>query len=419
MRKIISILLAFSLLICLAAGCGASGDGTDPASEAPATTQQGQPGSTAANVPETEPEQIAEILDKDGKLLARIDGRANASAADAGIFYSIFVQGEYEFTATAQYRFYRLSDGKDILLGTLEDQGYEAVYARTEMDGTVYALALTGNPFDSAPDALWLLAFDPLRETMNKVRVSENASPYAAMTAADGKVLVMVHELCSPKRDKVFEFDAASGTLKEVLSFSSEGSRCESLRGVYAEGEKLYLLRLAVEGGNTEELYLDVYDGAYGKLTERPLRELIFSEEYAGIVSPGDEKAELGMIASGFAVREGRYLYYENFGVTRALVDLETGKNLFARDDSYALSIGGGKKVFYFFDLGQAEPGQAVQGVYDLKNGTVERTVMTPPDGRTMIRSVSVSPNGTWLLRFSDSEPRVPGMDALVIRTEP
>ena len=419
MRKIFSILLILTLLLSLSAGCGASENGTDPASKTPVTTRQAQPGETVPGTSETEPKQIAEILDKDGKLLARIDGRANASAADAGIFYSIFVQGEYEFTATAQYRFYRLSDGKDILLGTLEDQGYEAVYARTEMDGTVYALALTGNPFDTSPDALWLLAFDPVRGTMNKIRVSENASPYAAMTAANGKALVMVHELGAPKRDLVFEFDAASGALKEVLSFSSEGSRCESLRGVYADGEKLYLLRLAVEGGNPEELYLDVYDSAYGKLSERSLRELIFSEEYAGITSPGDEKAELGMIASGFAVQDGRYLYYENFGVTRALLDLETGKNLFARDDSYALSIGGGKKVFYFFDLGQAEPGQEVQGVYDLKNGTVERTVMTPPDGRTMIRSLSVSPNGTRLIRFSDRELRDPGTDALVIWTEP
>ena len=60
-----------------------------------------------------------------------------------------------------------------------------------------------------------------------------------------------------------------------------------------------------------------------------------------------------------------------------------------------------------------------LQGVYDLKNGAVERIPLTPPDARTMIRSVSVSSNGTRLARFSDSEPRDPGTDALVLWTEP
>ena len=420
LRKTISVILAVLLLVCLAAGCGASQNETEP-TQAPATQAPDQTESSVPAVTESEaqPADGNEILDRDGKLLGRIDKSAVVSAADEGIFYSLFTPDEYQFAAPAQYRFFRLSDGKDVLLGTLEDQGYEAVYARTEMDGIVYTLALTGNPYDSTPDALWLLAFDPVRETMNKIRVSESASPYAAMTASDGRVLIMLHELGAKKVDRVLSFDPASGAVQEVLSFSSEGNDSVSLRSLYADGERLYMLRLTIRGGIQEELYLDTYDYANGKLSERPLRELIFSEEYPGIVSAGDELSELGMLVSGFAVLEGRYLFYENFSVVRALVDLETGRNLFAKDDNYALSIGGGTPLFYFYDLGQAAPGSDVQGGYALRDGAVEKLSFTPPDARNMIRGVSVSPGGTWLVSFSNSDPREAAANALLLWKEP
>lgn len=417
MRKIFSILLALTLLLCLAAGCGA--DKTAPSSAVPATSTQTRPDDTAAIPPETEPAIRNDILDQSGNLLGRIDARAAASAADEGIFYSIFAPGENETTAAAQYRFFRASDGKDIHLGTLEDQGYEAAYTRTEMNGIVYTLALTGNPFDSEPDSLWLLAFDPVRETMDKFLVSDDASPYGVLSAANGTVLIMVHEMKAPKHDRVFAFDPASGALQEVLSFLSTGDECESLRSLYTDGEHLYLLRLIVKNGGGDTLYLDTYDSSYNKLSELSLQELVFSEEYPGILTPDDEKLELSMLVSRFAVRDGRYLWYENFGVTRALLDLETGRNLFAKDDNYSLSIGGGVPVFYFFDLGQAEPGQDVQGLYELQNGAVEKISLTPPDARGMIQGVSLSPSGTRLVKFSSAAPRDSRVDALVLWSEP
>ncbi|MBO4686951.1 MAG: hypothetical protein J5636_00370 [Clostridiales bacterium] len=417
MRKIISILLAFTFIICMSSGCKSKKEDTS-SSKNPQASEKDASEDPNSGTPESEPPYYSEILAKDGNLLGRIDGRASASAADEGVFYSIFVPAEYQATATAQYHLFRESDGKDILLGTLEEQGYETIYSRVEMDGIVYTLALTGNPNDEEPDSLWLLSFDLKNEKMEKVLVSENASPYAAMTAANGKVLILVHEFGSPKCDKVLEFDSSSGTLQEILSFPSDGENTESLRGVYTDAEHLYLLRLTVKSGNPDELYLDTYDTAYTKTSERSLRELIFSEEYHGVASPYDEKAEIGMIVSGFAVWEDRYLYYENFAVTRALLDLQTGKNLFAADDNYSLSRGSGMPFFYYFDLGQAEPDQDVQGIYELKNGAVEKKTLTPPDTRTMIRSISVSPNETWLVTYSDSAPRDAGTDALVIWRE-
>ena len=83
MRKIFSILLALTLLLCLAAGCGA--DKTAPSSAVPATSTQTRPDDTAAVPPETEPAIRNDILDQSGNLLGRIDARAVVSAADEGI----------------------------------------------------------------------------------------------------------------------------------------------------------------------------------------------------------------------------------------------------------------------------------------------------------------------------------------------
>ena len=115
MRKTISILLAFTFFLCLPCGCSKSESDEDTTSKKTVTTEEDSSSPTT----ESEPPYYSEILDSEGTLLGRIDGRANASAADEGIFYSVFEPAEYAATAEAQYRFFRASDGKDILLGTL------------------------------------------------------------------------------------------------------------------------------------------------------------------------------------------------------------------------------------------------------------------------------------------------------------
>ena len=418
MRKSVALLMMLILVCSLFSGCGQEDQGTSavPDGTKPESTKEAQnPGGTESAAPETQPESVIEILDRDGKKLGAIDSRASATAADAGVFYSLWAPAESAWTGPAEYRFFRISDGKDIRLGTLEDQGYEAVYTRTELDGKVYTLALVGNPYDEKADTLCLLAADPAAETLTKTEISKDGFPYAAMAAVNGKLLIMNHEVNKKKSDKIYEYDPASGAVREVLSFPDDGK--SSLRSVCAAEDGFYLLRLTLKNGAADALVLDRYDSAYNKVSEQPLQEIFTKAALSirGLLSEGDVRNEAGMMVSAFAVEDGRYLFYENFGVTRLVLDLKTGEALFAQDDVYVHSLGGGKMLFYRMDFEQNEAGPEI---LELKDGSLQPLSFTPPTACTLLQSVSVSLSGTRLLHFSDSFPAQSGASVLILWTE-
>lgn len=410
-EKILCLLMI--LVLAAAAGCGRvtpEKDGSSMAGTkaAPTGTDQSHPEET-----QPLPEKLAEIRDGEGKRLGEIDAVSACSAACGGIFYSVIWQKEYASAGTAYYRFFRAETGEDILLGMLEDQSYETAYARCELDGTVYTLAVCGNVLDEEPDVLWLLAFDPAAGTMTKYEVTKYGFPYAAMAAADGRLLIMNHEMSSPKCDKVYEFDPASGTVRELLSFPDDGKA--SLRSIAAAEDGFYLLRLGLAGQLPEKLYLDRYDGG-GKLkASQSLDELIVpvAKDLPGFEGEDDVMIEFGMPVSGFAVQEGRCLFYENFGRVRVTADLEKNEVLFAGDDLWSMAHGGAPA---FYELA-FEPYEAGKGpeIVCVREGTLQPLPLGPADDRFFLQAASCAADGTWLLRMADSA----GEEIIYLQKEP
>lgn len=73
------------------------------------------------------------------------------------------------------------------------------------------------------------------------------------MAAAGGKLLIMNHEMSSPKCDKVYEFDPAAGVVREILSIPDDGSFF--LKSASRTKGGIWQIRMAsAEGG--EKLYL-------------------------------------------------------------------------------------------------------------------------------------------------------------------
>ena len=404
MKKQLLICLLIICIITTLSACG-SGSGAETKPSGARQTDVQTEAKTDAQAEtqtetQTDPGQMAAILDRDGERLGEIDDSAIATAADAGILYSLFQPAEYQFTATAEYRFFRTADRQDLLLGRLEDQGYEAVYARTELDGVLYTLAVTGNPMDETPDILWLLALDPGAETMTKYAVSEDGFPYAAMAAADGKLLILNHETLTARCDKLYVFDPGEGAVRELLSFPDEG--VSSLRSVCAAEDGFCLLQLRLEGGSPAELLLDRYDMAGEKLSERSLNELLIPAalELPGLGSEAEVLNEFGMMVGGFSLLEGRWLYYENFGMLRAVLNLEDGAALLAKDDLWALSRGSGSPAVYRLDFDEAAEGPEI---LTLQDGAFAKLPLAPKDEHRLLRSLSHSPGGNWLAELTDS----------------
>ena len=357
-------------------------------------------GTTApTDAPPAASEDKMTVVGKDGARLGEIDRRANCTAVDGGIFYSIFAPEEYRFTANAEYRFFNRESGQDIHLGTLEDQGYEAFFTRTEYNGKIYTLAVVGNPISDASVPLVLLAFDPVAGTMKQYTVSESGFPYASMAVSDGRLLIMNHEMTEPKRDKIYAFDPAAETVEEVLSFASDA---DSLRGVCSAENGFFLLRLRINNGGENEMFLDRYDDHYAKTSETSVNEALIGAmaELPGNGNRQDALNELGMNVAGFAVKDGRYLFYENFGTVRLIVDLETGEAVFAGDDTYSLSVGSGDPFFYRIDF---DPENVEEpDITGLVGGKPVKLDFKPTDSHKLSIEVSHSAGGTWLIKTAD-----------------
>jgi|GEM_PF-2000681 len=351
------------------------------------------------------PDKMMPILCKDGNKLAEIDGRANCTAVDDGVFYSIFVPGDTDYTATAEYRLYRMKDNTDILLGSLKDQGYEAAFCRTEFGGRIYTLAVTGNIMDHDPDDLLLLIFDPKEGTMKKEVISRDGFPYASLAVVNGKLLVMNHEMSKTKADKIYEYDPTSEEAREVITvLPDEGS----LRSVSSERKKdtgtkdsVYLLRWKGREGAEAEFFLDRYDNEYKKQEEILLNDKLVNaiERISGMGSRLDAMNELGYNVAHFSIMEDRYLLYENFTVARILIDMETNETLLAKDDLFNVSNGGRTLIF----RADYDPEMTTDPeIYEFSGGTLQRVSFQPPADHKLVQSVSCSQNGTGLAVMAD-----------------
>ena len=385
-KKAVIILLAALLLF--AAGCDKSQTTSETESTAPISTQ---------------PKHSVDLLAEDGSRTVALDARYLCTAAEKGLLYDDFDQAAAP-TSTAVYHWIDTAAREDVTLMTLEDQSYETVYARTELDGAVYTLALTGNSRDNAPDTLWLLCFDGPGRTAAKYQITDNGFPYCSMAAMDGKLLIVSHEMTHPASDRVYVFDPADKTVRKLLSFPAGDDVTDTLRAVCADEDGFALLRLHLEGGSSE-LYLDRYDRSGQSRSELALNEQMIAAalEVPGVLSRQEVLDEFGMMVSGFRLEEGRYLYYENFGRLRLIVDLETGRTLFAGDDLYAMSVGSGRPAFYFLDFFMPGGDELhTPGIYALREGEMTKLPFAPPEERSMIRCISHAADGTWLIRVTD-----------------
>ncbi|MBO6061796.1 MAG: hypothetical protein J6P98_06770, partial [Clostridia bacterium] len=403
MRRIIALIL-LSLLAAAAVGC----------------TANDRPGADATNAPEvTEQQEALEnpfvITDESGAELGRIDNRANITAMDGGIFYSVLTLEEYAFTGTAEYRFFSLKDDSDVLLGKLEDQGYEAAFARTELDGVMYTLAVQGNPAGSAPAPLLLLACDTANGSMKTYTVSEYGFPYAAMAASNGKLIIMNHETSADKAEKIYEFDPGTEEIREILAFDSS---VDSLRSVCAAENGFYLLRLKLNVGGENEVFIDRYDEDHGKVSEQSVGGALVGAiaQIPTILSREDALTETSLNVSRFEVIDGRMLVYENYGLSRAAVDLKTGEAIFANDDNYQVSIGSGGPVIYKlgFDAENAEEPEIIA----IENGKAVRIEFTPDETHKLIQCVTVSESGTWAVLMTDDYPVMNASGVIRVRPE-
>ena len=341
------------------------------------------------------------VVDGDGELLGEIP-MGSSSAVPGGILYSIFEPSETQKTPPAEYRYFNMETKEDIYLGTVENQGYEAYFSRMVKDGKVYSLAVTGDPLGEKTVPLSLLSFDLKNGSMKQITVSEDGYLYASMEEVGDKLVILNHEaLSDPKTASLYEFDPTTETMKQVLVFSDSH---ESFRGISAAKDGFYLLRVSVPEDGKLELFLDRYDINYQKVSERSVTEALVQAtlQVTGITGRDDALRELGMNVSKFEILEDRYLMYENFGLTRLVIDLEDDSSLMVKEDLWSASVGNGTPYFYELDFDPDD--SSAPEIITFVNGKEETLSFTPSDSKEMLRVVSIAPDSPKLFMTRKGE---------------
>ncbi|MBR6246468.1 MAG: hypothetical protein IKR15_03820 [Bacteroidales bacterium] len=381
-KHLLGTLAAALLACCAPANQPVPGPSDDPATEVVVSPDP------SGDV--TPSQDVAQVLDKDGKLLCQIDAMSTCTAVDAGLFYGIFTLGENAYTGPAVYRVQLLDKDKHVSKKTINRQGYEPVFARTELGGNVYTLNLIGNPMDNEPDDLMLYGFLPSSNSIVTGRITTDGFPYAAMTVSGDKLLIMSHEMSEPKCDKIYAYD--HHMIKEILSFPS-GDESDSMRSIYGSEEGFYLLRLHIAAQETE-LFVDRYDSHYNKIYSKSLRSLVLEAAQSVGITKEDSVPQQGMHVAGFRVVDGRFVFYENFSAVRAIFDIQEEKVLFAGNDMYQLSTGCGRPLFYKLQFSPSDDADIV----GIKDGAVEHIPYTLSG---LLQGISTSPGGNCLYRLA------------------
>ena len=412
--KLIAIILAVIIL----AGCSSDDSTADANSDteshllnssAPAPDNP-TPDSSDQD-PMTEPEDIyrrnqpIEVLDKDGKHIGEMENSGFVTVTDKGILYTAFA--DTETTKKQEYCLFDPKTGKTQRLGWIEGEVFENIFNRVEIDGHVYTLAVVGDMLDDVPDTAYLVDIDMNGLTAIHT-LSDDAFPYMAMCRHNDKLLIMLHDdQPDALYDRVFEYDPKTGNKKEVITATlNDDEKGDTLRQVWSDGEKVYVLRVKMNTRSDVKLFIDTYDGNYSKQSEQDISGIL-RNACTYVTEDSDVFNEMLQMVAHFCVIDGKYVYYENFSTTRFLVDLGTGKPLI-ENNSLLTAVNGSGKIFWYWAFGGSETGDeaGLNAIFELKDGTVEKSLLNDPSGsKYQIYNASESPNGTSLFYMGYKDP--------------
>lgn len=350
--------------------------------------------------PDKDPDLYINVTDLSGKTLAAIESAESGMIVpDMGVFY--LCNDEYRLTKVNK-------DGKqeDIILGSAKDYSYETFYARTCIGDKLYTLAIKGDLYDQKEDQLYLLEFDLKEGKKNEYLISDNGFPYASLTSFNENVVLFFHDQKDSLTDRIIEFDTATKEIREVTTYRLDnGLVGESVRSLYADRDNLYVLKAIYKGTTDISMAVDVLDSGYKKTKEYDITVPMLKA--VNDCTNMEDLNELIQAVSSFNIIDGRYLYYENFSVSRAFIDLKDSSVLYGIPEPFTSSSGNGPKVFYSVFCSASKDTIDPRAIYIFEKGELKKIPTAILDDGQQLSSVSASPDGNYMFTICGKDNKI------------
>lgn len=322
------------------------------------------------------------IYDINNTKIGKIERYGTLVLTDDSIIYNKIPTGSVDSISEMDYYRYIFKTKENIKLGTVNDWSYEAKYATTVIDKSLYMFVTTGEISDITSRTLRLYKIDLKSNTMSIVFSETGGFPYNSMTAV-GKKLFMVRVIAAGGSElEEYNSETKERKIVKKYNFDDKANTGEAIRQITSDENTISLLRLKIDFEGKSKLFLDVYDHDMKFQNSVDMSKILSNSTDA-------TQSELRQGVSNFVVAND-YIYYANFSITRFLGKI---KNNFIRpiieiNPEFEMSSEAAKNelsgLFY----------QSFNKKNDLyllsySNGTMRKTTFNADDKRYYIINIS------------------------------
>ena len=360
---------------------------------------------TADRSDTTDPDSMIRIMSNDGKDIAEINSVGDVIAVPGNrLFYS---QTNDDKTICS-YHLLDTGTNKDTVIGTIDNPGYEAYYARTYLNGRIYTLVETGDIIDNKPDPLWLLEFDLSACSTKEYKITDNGFPYVYMAPTGDKIIIVEHDQQDVLYDRVKEFDPATGDIREIMNFElSKDISGDTLRAVCSTNDKVYLLRIHCGNESAVSAYIDEYDLTYSKTAEYNITDII-TDSLKDTCTAADINNEMMQMVSSFKILDDGCFYYENFSSTRCIGNYRNGTLIYGMNDLFNSVKMCDRQYFYTMYPEKISEGIDGNSIYEFSNGRLSKVsdskIPLICDEGHVLYNITVSDGKTYALLYDTAK---------------
>ncbi|MBO4626362.1 MAG: hypothetical protein J5645_00070 [Lachnospiraceae bacterium] len=330
---------------------------------------------------------------------------STCTMTDFGIFSDHLIEGRY-----LEFRLTDVESGEQEIIGIFDvpdgEQVYETKTSRQLIGDNLYTIVTVGDMYDKeAKLTQYLLKFDLDCKIMYVNMLSEDGFPYVMLAQFDGRLIF--YNIESGDGDQccvLYRFDPKGNSINELKRLPwGTGTQHEMYRGVWADRDRIYLLRVVYEGDVAKQLYVDVYfnhsSSNYSLNMTPEFTKAVLRHNPAEVVPD-----EMIQYVVSFRWLNDCGFIYENASVTSFFVNVGEHKLVTDAELSAAKTSDPTVNIFFLRNPDEALADTTAH-CYRLDGWDLKPITIPGAKESERIDYISIAPNGTALIEWAEIVP--------------